>query len=134
MSVLALDAGPPEAGRVSRALPYWPLPHSSSCEPGKGQVIQERIGRLEEEVSKAREYLTTGQHANWTGFRPLFYGKKNAKGRELPPHKDWVKNVFLRRREKALARAHKMLADLETIKKSRGPKPGRKRGDSSMPF
>jgi hypothetical protein len=71
-------------------------------------VILDRIELLEEAIRKAREYLESGKHANWRGFRPLF-DRKLRDGKELPPHKDWVKNVFLRRMEKALSRAEKLL-------------------------
>jgi hypothetical protein len=33
-------------------------------------------------------------------------------GKELPPHKDWVKIVFLPRNEKALRRAEKIVERL----------------------
>lgn len=63
----------------------------------KRKAVNERIGSLERAIRIAREYLESGMHAAWLGFRPLF-----GRGANLPPHKDWVKNVFLRRREKAL--------------------------------
>jgi hypothetical protein len=34
-------------------------------------------------------------------------------GAKLPPHRDWVKNVFLPRRERALKSAEKVLQKLE---------------------
>jgi hypothetical protein len=74
----------------------------------KRKAVLERIESLEGAIRRAREYLESGKHANWQGFRPLF-GRKEG----LPPHKDWVKNVFLRRREKALAQAEKLLQRLE---------------------
>ena len=43
---------------------------------------------------------------------PLFVNKVKD-GKELPPHKDWVKNVFLPRKEKALRRAEKTVERLE---------------------
>jgi hypothetical protein len=77
----------------------------------KRKVILDRIESLEQAISKAREYLESGKHSNWSGFRPLFVSKfKN--GKELPPHKDWVKNVFLPRNEKALRRAEKIVERL----------------------
>jgi hypothetical protein len=61
-------------------------------------------------IDRAREYLQSGKH-DWKGFRPLFVPKlKN--GNELPPHKDWVKNVFLPSKERALSRAEKILERL----------------------
>ena len=71
-----------------------------------------RIKRLEEAILKGREYLESGKHATWRGFRPLFTAKLRS-GKELPPHRDWVKNVFLRRRERALRYARKVLKRLE---------------------
>lgn len=78
----------------------------------KKKAVLERIKRLEEAIAKGREYLETGRHAGWRGFRPLFAAKKRD-GRELPPHKDWVKNVFLPRRERALRHAEKVLERME---------------------
>jgi hypothetical protein len=40
----------------------------------KRKTILDRIGLLEEAIHKAREYLQSGKHANWSGFRPWFYG------------------------------------------------------------
>ena len=67
----------------------------------------ERIKLMEQAIAKAKEYLETGKHADWRGFRPLFVIKFKD-GKELPPHKDWVRNVFLPRMEKALRRAEKL--------------------------
>ena|SRR5947209_5692404 len=77
----------------------------------KQKAIVERIKRLEEAIAKGRAYLESGEHAGWAGFRPLFYSKKKD-GKELPPHRDWVKNVFLRHKQKALSRAEKLLENL----------------------
>lgn len=71
-------------------------------------AVLKRIKRLEEAIVNGHEYLESGAHANWSGFRPLFAVKKRG-GKELPPHKDWVKNVFLPRRERALERAERVL-------------------------
>jgi hypothetical protein len=77
----------------------------------KRNAILDRIKRLEDAIAKGREYLENGSHAHWHGFRPLFAGKvKN--GKPEPPHKDWVKNVFLPRREKALRKAENTLEKL----------------------
>ncbi len=78
----------------------------------KRQAVLDRIKRLEEAITRGREYLETGKHARWHGFRPLFTAKVRD-GRELPPHRDWVKNVFLPRRERALKYAQKVLARLD---------------------
>ena len=83
----------------------------------KRKAVLDRIDLLEEAIRKAREYLESGKHANWSGFRPWFYGNRRD-GKELPPHKDWVKNVFLPRKEKALSRAEKILERLSSDKKS----------------
>jgi hypothetical protein len=72
----------------------------------------ERIKLIEQAIAKANEYLETGKHAHWVGFRPLF-DSKFRNGKELPPHKDWVKNVFLPRMEKALRREEKLAERLD---------------------
>jgi hypothetical protein len=77
----------------------------------KNAAVLGRIKLLEEAIAKGNEYLKSGQHARWSGFRPLFYGKTRH-GRELPPHRDWVKNVFLPRMEKELIRAERILERL----------------------
>ena len=82
----------------------------------KRKAVLDRIKHLEEAITKGREYLQTGGHAHWHGFRPLFVGKvKDSK--TLPPHKDWVKNVFLPHREKLLRKAHKSLERLTLVGK-----------------
>jgi len=81
---------------------------STKASNPKKKAVLDRIESLEEDIVKAKEYLESGKHAHWSGFRPLFVSKfKN--GKELPPHKDWVKNVFLPRKEKALRRAEKLV-------------------------
>lgn len=72
----------------------------------------ERIKLIEQAIAKAKEYLETGKHAHWVGFRPLF-DSKFRNGKELPPHKDWVKNVFLPRMEKALRCEEKLAERLD---------------------
>lgn len=74
--------------------------------------ILERIKSLEKDILMARGYLETGENAHWHGFRPLFREKTEA-GKVLPPHKDWVKNVFLPSRESALIKAEKLLDRFE---------------------
>jgi hypothetical protein len=74
--------------------------------------VLERIKRIEEGLTKAREYLESDKHANWSVFRPLFVGKV-VSGNAAPPHKDWVKNVFIPRRERALRYAEKILQRLD---------------------
>jgi uncharacterized protein YqcC (DUF446 family) len=77
----------------------------------KRKAVLERIEKLEQAIRRANEYLESGKHADWSGFRPLFV-RKSKDGKELPPHKDWVKNVFLPRMEKALGRSEKILERL----------------------
>jgi len=77
----------------------------------KSKAVRERIASLEQAIARAREYLENGEHAHWTGFRPLFASKRRG-GEELPPHKDWVEKVFLPRKEKALSQAEKLLERL----------------------
>ncbi len=77
----------------------------------KVKSILDRIKHIEDAISKAREYLETGAHAHWHGFRPLFVDKVKD-GEVLPPHKDWVKNVFLPSREKALRENQRLLERL----------------------
>jgi hypothetical protein len=78
----------------------------------KKKAILERIKSLEDALSKAQEYLETGAHSDWNGFRPLFTPKIRD-GRQIPPHRDWVKNVFIPSREKAIRKAEKILDQLE---------------------
>jgi hypothetical protein len=79
----------------------------------KQRAVLERIKRLEDEIAKAREYLETGAHAEWHGFRASF-AVKVKDGTALPPHPDWVRNVFIPRRERALQQADKALERLES--------------------
>ena len=66
----------------------------SKAKDTKRKVVLDRIESIEEAISRAREYPESGKHADWSGFRPLF-DRKFKDGKEVPPHKDWVKNVFL---------------------------------------
>jgi hypothetical protein len=75
------------------------------------EAAVERIARFQEEIAKAQDYLANGKHADSRGFRPWF-NTKVKDGRELPPHRDWVNNVFIRRKEQALWRAEKLLGRL----------------------
>ncbi len=77
----------------------------------KEKVILDRIKKLEEAVTKGREYLESGANADWHGFRAWFAVKKRD-GKALPPHKDWVKHVFLPSREMALREAERVLERL----------------------
>jgi hypothetical protein len=79
----------------------------------KRRDVLDRIESLEQAIVRAREYLESGKHAHWSGFRPLFV-QKFKDGKELPPHKDWIKNVFLPGKENALKSAEKTLERLES--------------------
>jgi len=78
----------------------------------KRKAVVERIKHLEEAIVRANEYLKSGKHAQWEGFRPFFV-KKLKDGKEMPPHRDWVKNVFLRNAESSLKRAENVLDRLD---------------------
>jgi hypothetical protein len=80
--------------------------------PAKKKAILERIRGLDLAALRAQEYLATGSHADWSGFRPLFVAKTKD-GAELPPHPDWVANVFLPHVRRRLLRAEKALKVLE---------------------
>jgi len=80
----------------------------------KKKEILKRISDIEEGMAKAREYLQTGAHAHWHGFKP-FFKEKGRDGKILPPHKDWVKNVFIPNSERALRKAEKLIDRLESI-------------------
>ena len=69
----------------------------------KRAAILKRIESLQQSICKAREYLESGKHADWHQFQPMFVSKSE------PPHRDWVKNVFLARKEKALREAEKLI-------------------------
>jgi hypothetical protein len=77
----------------------------------KIKAVLDRIQSLEQAIGRAKEFLESGKHANWSGFQPWF-DRKIRDGKQLPPHKDWVKNVFLPRKEKALSRSEKILEQL----------------------
>lgn len=80
----------------------------------KRKAILARIKRLEEAISKAHEYLETGAHAEWSGFRPAFQAKVKD-GTRVPPHRDWVRNVFLPGCERSLSRAEKLVERLDGL-------------------
>jgi len=77
----------------------------------KVRAVKERIKNLEDSLVKAYEYLDNGSHAHWHGFRPWVF-KKIRNGKVAPPHKDWIKNVFIPRHEKAIHKAEKKLEKL----------------------
>ena len=78
----------------------------------KEKAVLERMKSHEDALVKAKEYLETGAHSNWRGFRPRF-APKTKDGREMPPHKDWVRNVFIPRHEKAIRKAERVFERLE---------------------
>ena len=61
------------------------------------EVLQ-RIKRSEKAIAEGSEYLETGKHATRHGFRQWFV-RRSRDGKELPPHKDWVHNVYFPRLE-----------------------------------
>ena len=77
----------------------------------KTNALKDRIFHLKKAISIANEYLENGSHAQWHGFEPLF-SEKLKDGKGLPPHKDWVKNVFIPQNEKALKKAEMVLEKL----------------------
>ncbi len=77
----------------------------------KIKAVLNRIERIEKATEIGREYLASGKNAHWHGFRPWFFPKVR-NGKTMPPHKDWVKNVFLPRHERALRYARAILRRL----------------------
>jgi hypothetical protein len=104
-----------EEATQRRPLRLWRLPGvlpvGRSLMNPKKKAVLDRIKHLEDAITKAQEYLESGAHAHWHGFRPLFADKVRD-GKELPPHNDWVKNVFLPRQERALRKAERVLEKL----------------------
>ena len=86
---------------------------SSKATDTKRKAVLERIESLEEAIVRAKEYLKSGKHAHWSGFRPLFVSKFKD-GKELPPHKDWVKNVFLPHKERHSGAQRNSLSNLSS--------------------
>ena len=78
----------------------------------KKEAILERIQRHEEALTRAYEYLETGAHSDWHGFRALF-AQKVKDGKLAPPHKDWIVNVFIPNCEKAIHKAERKLDQFE---------------------
>ena len=74
----------------------------------KKKNIAKRVKSLEEDILKAREYLEVGAHSNWHKFQPIF-SRKVKDGKTVPPHKDWVRNVFLPNLERELRKAEELL-------------------------
>ena len=78
----------------------------------KRKVILKRIQRHEDALTRAKEFLETGAHADWHGFRALF-AQKFKDSRVAPPHRDWIKNVFIPNCEKAIHKAERKLDQFE---------------------
>jgi hypothetical protein len=76
------------------------------------KAVLERIRSSQDALLRAKEYLRSGDHADWHGFRPVFRAKSRV-GKVLPPHKDWIRNVFIPRMERSLTHAEKLLERLE---------------------
>jgi len=83
------------------------------------KVILDRIASFENAIRIAKEFLESGKHADWSGFRPHFVHKLKD-GKEQPPHKDWVRRVYLPRMEIALGRAEKTLERLGEKEQAKG--------------
>jgi hypothetical protein len=77
----------------------------------KQKAVQARIESLEQALRMAGEYLENGAHASWHGFQPLFT-RKLKEGKAVPPHQDWVRNVFIPRKQSALIEAEAALQRL----------------------
>ncbi|VAW77753.1 hypothetical protein MNBD_GAMMA12-3208 [hydrothermal vent metagenome] len=99
--------------KAARLLSNVRILHMKNSEKfdSKKKDIIERIRYIEDAIIKGNEYLETGKHANWQGFRPFFTDKVRD-GKLLPPHKDWVKNVFIPNHKKALRKAEEKLEKL----------------------
>jgi hypothetical protein len=80
----------------------------------KRAAILDRMERHNEALEKAYEYLASGAHAHWRGFRPLFCPNETRL-----PHLDWVANVFVPRRKGALAQCENALETLAGKAKDR---------------
>ena len=78
----------------------------------KEKAVLERMKSHEDALVKAKEYLETGAHSNWLGFR-AWLAPKIKDGREMPPHQDWVRNVFIPSHEKAIRKAERILERME---------------------
>ena len=90
---------------------FGSLGHAEQAMNTKKRAVLGRIKSIEQAIDRATEYLESGKHAHWSGFRPIFVSKFKD-GKEMPPHKDWVKNVFLPRMQKALRRAENVVERL----------------------
>ena len=78
-----------------------------SIDPKK-KAVEDRIKNLEDALTKVQEHLENGSHADWHGFRPLFMPKIR-NGKAIPPHRAWIKNVFIPSKERAVRKAEEIL-------------------------
>ncbi len=83
-----------------------------SANKRKRQDILDRIKNFEDDIAKADEFLESGANAHWHKFRAIFFRKTDDR-KVKPPHRDWVKNVFIPSREKAIRKAEKLLDKME---------------------
>jgi len=94
------------------------MPKLSQSAAYKKKAVLERIREIDGEISRGVEYLETGAHAHWHGFHP-FFTRKIRNSQEAPPHRDWVKNVFIPSRQIALKRSEDVLERLEDVRTKR---------------
>ena len=78
----------------------------------KRAAVLARIDSHEDAIRRAEEFLESGAHADWHGFRPRFADKLRD-GVSLPPHADWIRSTFLRRMHRALRDAERVLETLD---------------------
>ncbi len=78
----------------------------------KKKDILERINRIEADLIKAHEFLDTGAHTDWHKFHAIFT-RKMVGGEIAPSHKDWVRNVFIPSRQRALKKSERLLERFE---------------------
>jgi len=74
-------------------------------------AVLKSIDNINRDIRRAEEYLSGSALTTMRGLRPLSVRKRSG-GKDLPPHKDWVRNVYLRGRKKALIYAEKLLERL----------------------
>ncbi len=84
--------------------------------------IQERLKHHGEALTRAAEYLVSEAHGHWHGFRPLFVQSNRL------PHRDWVTNVFVRRRKAAVTNCESALETIERKAKERRVNQFRRQG------
>src|SRR2546423_972562 len=80
----------------------------------KRKAILDRMRGHQEALQKADEYLATGANCQWQGFRAMFDPRL-----DRLPHRDWVANVFRRRRRSAISQCENALETLNSKAKER---------------